>query len=346
MDPWTKAELEKVAKRLYPHRELNDMFKRFDNAGPTGGAITLNATKGMLNALLDGIDDISYKLCVVRRSDSERCQYIVGPISAFIRHRLLTQLWEWKEQDCVNMIEHFSHVPRAGGMRGLVLESLHQRRFAANIQIEAKPMFRSNNTRSRWHTTFGDFLAKPALGKAQEEALNGGPPPICLSIVPSGSRTYNHSELNIKIEESVYYVPLAANEVAIDSLPVEYSTVVGVNHGLLATLKRFSNLPPPANWHYIFVVPEDCTTFSCPHDVNGFLADHVPDVREDTNNPLCGGDDAEVFVEEGEAEQLAFTDAGRLAWELTLAFPSIISFFMYRWWGVGSVGRGGFGGLG
>ncbi|KAF8516345.1 hypothetical protein JB92DRAFT_2260603 [Gautieria morchelliformis] len=301
------------AKRLYPHRELNDMFKRFDNAGPSArqcldlspteiqrfyaqreGVITLNATKGMLNALLDGIDNISHKLCVVHRSDSERCHYIIRPISSFIRHRLLTQLWEWKEQDRVDMIERFSHVPRAGGMRGLVFESLHQHRFSANIQIEAKPMFRSNNTRSRWHATFGDFLANPVLGIAQEEALNGGPPPICLSIVPSGSRAYNHSEPNIEIEENVYYVPLAANEVAIDSFIVhakhlymfQFTSGIqhGVNHSLLATLKRFSNLPPPANWHYIFVVPEDSTTFSCPCDVNGFLADHVPYVAQVGNS--------------------------------------------------------------
>ncbi|KAF8523806.1 hypothetical protein JB92DRAFT_2827192 [Gautieria morchelliformis] len=151
-------------------------------------------------------------------------------------------------------------------------------------------MFRSNNTHSRWHTTFGDFSANPALGRAQEETLKAGPPPISLSIVPSGSWAFDHSEPNIEIEENIYFVPLTANEVGIDSFIVnaehlymfQFASGIqrSVNHGLLAALKRFSNLPPPVNWHYIFVVPEDSATFSCPHYVDGFLADHVPYIAQ------------------------------------------------------------------
>ncbi|KAF8523807.1 hypothetical protein JB92DRAFT_3140665 [Gautieria morchelliformis] len=162
MNPWTRAELEKVAG-LYC-RELIDIFKRFDNAGPSARLcleyspadidefyvgrekdINFHTPQHMLKAILDkkgglSLGDISRTLCVVHRSDSKDCRFIVEPISAFIRHRLLAQLWEWKEQDCVNMIEHFSRVQGAGGMRGLVVESLYQRQFIAKIQIEAKPI--------------------------------------------------------------------------------------------------------------------------------------------------------------------------------------------------------------
>ncbi|KAF8516356.1 hypothetical protein JB92DRAFT_3114213 [Gautieria morchelliformis] len=128
------------------------------------------------------------------------------------------------------------------------------------------------------------------FGKALGEALNAGHPPISLSVVPSHPQAYGHSEPKIVIEENIYYVPLTANQVAIDSFIVHaghlymFQFVSGsqqsVNHGLVAILAQFSNLPPAENQHYIFVVLKDCTKFSCPHSGNGFLADHGPYVAQ------------------------------------------------------------------
>lgn len=58
------------------------------------------------------------------------------------------------------MIERFSRVPGAGGMTGLLFESLYQQQFAKKIDIEAMSMFQTPNRRSRWHAAFGDFSAQ------------------------------------------------------------------------------------------------------------------------------------------------------------------------------------------
>ena len=102
---------------LYPGRTSEDISERFDNAGPSARHcleftsleitrfyadreewIKRGLNQSMIAALLDEkersrIGEISHRLCVVRRSDSDAWPYTVEPISAFIRHRLLSQLW-------------------------------------------------------------------------------------------------------------------------------------------------------------------------------------------------------------------------------------------------------------
>jgi hypothetical protein len=303
---------------LYPDRKFENISERFDNAGPSArlcleytstqitrfyaarnAGIKWDTTQRVIAALLNEneqrlrIGDISHQLCVVRRSDSETSPFTVEPISAFVRHRLLAQLWRWKEQDRVDMIERFSRIPGAGGMTGILFESQYQHRFAEKIGIAAAPMFRTSNPRSRWHAAFGDFSASPMLHKAREEASSAVPPPvpISLSISPSESRIYDSGPL--AIEENVYYVPLSENEVAIDSFIVHAGHLYlfqfasgphhGVNRGLLTTLARFSGLPAAENQHIIFVVPKRLARFNCPHSNDGFLRDHVPYVAQIDN---------------------------------------------------------------
>ena len=304
---------------LYPDRTSEDISRRFNNAGPSARfclkystseiiqfyatrdvGITLDTPQHLVAALLDEKDqllrigDISHRLCVVRRSNLETSPFIVEPISAFIRHRLLTQLWEWKEQDRIDMIERFSRIPGAGGVRGVLFESLYQYRFAKKILLVAAPMFRTNNARSRWHAAFGDFSAFPMLRKAREKALSAVPPPmrISLSVLPLQPRTYKHNQ-PLTIEENIYYVPLSDNEVAVDSFIVHAGhlylfqfasgTEHSVNLGLMTTLAQFSGLPAADNWHFIFVVPKYLTAFDRPHSNDGFLRDHVPYVAQIDN---------------------------------------------------------------
>jgi hypothetical protein len=304
---------------LYPERKAEEISERFDNAGPSArlcleftsedisqfyavrdAKIKWDTAQRLVAALLDEnherlrISDISHQICVVRRSASGPLPFTVEPISAFIRHRLLAQVWEWTEQDRVAMIERFSRVPGAGGMTGVLFESHHQHRFAKEINIIAAPMFRTTNPRSRWHAAFGDFSASSILQKARDDASSTVPPPIhiSLSISPSESRVYDHSG-PLAIEENIYYVPLSENEVAIDSFIVHAGHLYlfqfasgpqhSVNRGLLTTLSRFSSLPVSENRHFIFVVPKHLTQFNCPHSNDGFLHDHVPYVVQIDN---------------------------------------------------------------
>lgn len=273
---------------LYPGLKLEDISKRFDNAGPTArfclekepgvmiefyadrdAAIDLGTPQHLVTALINDKQRLRIR-CVVRRSDSKTSSFTVEPISPFVRQRLPTQIWKWKTEDRLAMIQQFSRVPGTGGMTGLLFESHHHHRFIEKIDIVAAPMFRTRNLRSRWHAAFGDFSASPTLRKAQEEAMNTLPPPtpIHLSISPSKSLIYEHSG-QLSIEENVYYVPAVENEVAIDSFIVHAGHLYlfqfasgpehGVNRGLMTTLARFSGLPSIENLHFIFVVPKYLT---------------------------------------------------------------------------------------
>ncbi|KAF8797681.1 hypothetical protein BYT27DRAFT_7125029 [Phlegmacium glaucopus] len=316
MNPWTKAELEKAAT-LYLGCKLEDISERLDNAGPSArlclrysqaqildfyanrdASINFDTSRYMVTAFFNQdqqlrIGDVSHRLCVVRRSDSGSVPFILEPISAFIRHRLLTQLWYWEEQDRADMVKQFSRVPGTGGMIGLLFESHYQHEFAKKIDIFVTPMFRTADSRSRWHATFGDFSAAPMLYKACQEALSSTVHrPFSLSISPSVVRTYDRKS-EVVIEENIYYVPLADNEVAIDSFIITaghlylFQFASGPEHsvkrGLLATLNRFSCLPPVANQHFIFVVPKHLAKFACPHSDDGFLRDHIPYVAQVTD---------------------------------------------------------------
>jgi len=315
MNPWTRTELEKAAK-LFPKRKSEDISERFDNAGPSARhclafssleitefyanrdtKVKWDTTQRTVAALLGdeeehlGIGEISHRLCVVRRSDSEPSSYTIEPISAYVRHRLLSQLWLWEETDRLDMIKRFSRIPGAGGMTGVLFESEYQHRFVKKIDIVATPMFRTNNPRSRWHAAFGDFSASPMLRKAQDEVSSVILPPVSLSISPLRSWVYDSGPL--AIEENIYYVPLSENEVAIDSFIVHAGHLYlfqfasgpqhGVNRGLLTTLARFSGLPAAKNQYIIFVVPKRLTQFNCPHSNDSFLRDHVPYVAQIDN---------------------------------------------------------------
>jgi hypothetical protein len=296
--------------KIYPSRTSEDVLERFNNAGPSArlcleytpfkirefyavwdGSINLEKSQQMVTTFIGEedhrlrIDSMSHRLCVIRRSNLGISPFTVEPISTFIRQLLLNQLWMWYEENRLSMIDYFSRVPGAGGITGLLFESLYQYRFAGEIDIEAMPMFQTGNRHSRWHAAFGDFSANPTSQKAKEDALKAGLPPLCLSLQPEDALTHNFNS-QLVIEEDYYYMPLADNQVGIDSFIVHdghlylfqftSGTDYSVNDGLLTTLSRISPLPASENQHFIFVVPSDSPTFDCPNSEDGFLKNHVP----------------------------------------------------------------------
>lgn len=291
---------------LYPKQTQKVISERFDDAGPSArlcleyssdeiddfykirnSKLSFETSERFVTELLDEkseqlrINTISHRLCVVRRGKSKG-SFVVEPISATIRRRLLSQIWKWKKKDRIDMIRRFSRVPGAGGVVGVLFESLNQHNFSEQIDFVATPMFRTKNPRSRWHAMLGDFSASPLLRRAQEEAP---PITIALSISPKDIFTYEHAE-QLTIVEDTYYVPLSDTEVAIDSFIVHAGrlylfqftsgTKHDVNLGLSKTLTRFRGLPAPENQYFVFIVPERLTQFSCPHSSDGFLQTHVP----------------------------------------------------------------------
>jgi hypothetical protein len=307
---------------LYPELTPEEISKRFDNAGPSARhclaftpdeieafystrdlGIDVDTPQRLVSAVLDDkknalrIGEVSHRLCVVRREGQKPSSFTVGPISAVVRNLLLGQMRKWEDADSIDMIKRFSRVPAAGGMSGMLFESLYQNRFVKKIEIVARPMFRANS-RSCWHATFGDFSGRPILRPAHKKALNTAAHPISLSIVPSGLRTYGHHGPP-KIDEDVYYIPRAGNEVAIDSFIVHNGHLYlfqitgaskhGVNTALSKTLARYRQLPPSDKWHFIFVIPDELPAFQCPHTA-GFLDNHVPHVARVTVAPVAFSD--------------------------------------------------------
>jgi hypothetical protein len=301
---------------LYPLQDRTVIRERFHNAGPSAclclafdsveievfytsreerikKLLTVESFKKLINeseGLLMG--NVSHQICLVYRSDPHKMHsYTVDPITPFVSHQLRTQLWQLEENEVLNMLRWFSWVP-SGGMIGLLFEAHFQRAFAKGIELNAKPMFRASG--SRWHAKFGDFSARPRLQKAQSEAASNMDSDISLHITPTRMFAYDHMDKRLHerltIEEGIYYVPLADNGVAIDSLILHErylylfqfsgSLKADIRLGLQDILNQFSGLPPQANWCFIFVVPQGHTSFHCAHSDEGFLKDHVPYIAQ------------------------------------------------------------------
>jgi hypothetical protein len=304
--------------RLYPLRELTDIRERFHNAGPSArlclelNPVTIERfyqtrdariqkmeTPELFEKVINSsetllMDDVSHQICLVYRSDPHSMHYYtVDPITQSVGHQLRTQLWKLEENEVLKMLQRFSRVP-TGGMTGLLFEAHFQRAFTKCIVLNAQPMFRASVGVSRWHAKFGDFSGNPRLRKSHSDAMNNMDPDVSLDMIPTRTFTYNHKGKKpyeqLSIEEGVYYVPLADNEVAMDSLILHDKRLYlfqfsggskhDINIGLEEALTQFCGLPPQANWVFIFIVPQHLTSFSCPHSDEGFLKDHVPYIAQ------------------------------------------------------------------
>lgn len=308
-------------KELHRHLTFEEISLRFENAGPSARRclrspqkeidtyydqrnkmIESDTPKKLVATLLDesrklSIGEASHQICVVRRRDSGIPEFIIEPISAYVRRRLLSRLWLSNQECRIEMLELFRKVPGASGMTGTIFEALHQFQFADKIEILAKPMFRNPLDRhSRWHPLFGDFSEAPEIQKAREDVLKSpNLPDLHISISPSRSQPYCHDE-ELAIEENVYYVPLSENQVAIDSFVMNagnlylfqftHGSTHSVNCRLSATLDKFSGLPDSKDqWHFIFIVPTDLPKFACPHSTVGFLSEHTPYIAQVSRAP-------------------------------------------------------------
>ncbi|KAF8518633.1 hypothetical protein BU17DRAFT_90687 [Hysterangium stoloniferum] len=312
MDPWTLEEIEK-ASELYPNRDLDDIRERFYNAGPSprlcfeydlididdfyrDRTVWINAsTAHSLAKLIDDsgqlrMDEVSHSICVIKRPNRSNLRaYVICPVTLTVRRELRTQVVRFKEKQILDLLQRFSRVPTAGGMTGAFFEAYIQQAFTKKIEFHAYPMFRTSNTRSRWHAIFGNFSTNPQLQKVHSDALRNMGSSVSLIVSPKRIFVYPNTEEHNKklpIEEDVYYILKADNAVGIDALIVHsgylylFQFTGGSMHciksGLEGIHDQFTGLPHQRNWRFIFIVPKGLASFACPYSNTGFLRDHLP----------------------------------------------------------------------
>jgi hypothetical protein len=231
------------------------------------------------------MDQFSHEICIIRRSNHNKMHsYTVDPATDFVHRQLRIQLRKLKENEVLDLFRQFSRVPN-GGMTGLLFEAHFQKIFAKSVDIDAKPMFRSPAKNSRWHSTFGDFSAHPSLRKAHGKVTHSSLP-LCITPVGTTEYAIKGPDEQYVIKEDWYYIPLADNEEAIDSLILHdgylylfqftTSSSHDIKPGLQDFLSRFAGLQPHYHWRFIFIIPDNLRSFSCPHSDKGFLLDQIP----------------------------------------------------------------------
>lgn len=305
---------------LYPDRNPDEVIERFNEAGPSArlclefSSTDLKRFYGSRTDIIDtmtvtkferllqnvkglSMDHVSHKIAAILRENPDEMEtYVVHPVSEYVYYQLRNRIYEWDAPETIRLLKRFSRAPDARSMTGVLFEVHYHLDFAREIILDGKPMFRTDDPRSRWHGNFGDFSSNPKLLKAYElHKMDAG---ISLNIKPKTKIVYDDKvKKKIAIKKDVYYIPKKHNQCALDSFIVDggnlyfFQFTGGAEHliksGFEKELKEtFSGLPPSKNWYFFFVVPQELSKISCPHYENGFLDDHTPYTAKITVGPV------------------------------------------------------------
>ena len=233
----------------------------------------------------------SNKICLIRREnpDDPSSGIHVTPMTNFIGSQLFLFLRHVERREQVQLYRHFAFLPSSRGMTGKIFEAICQVRFRSKIHIELIPMVRLPDPpskkrkhsegsagvrrapRPQWYSSHSVLVDKE-LEKRCQEALRTK---SYLNIHPLRAEEYTENDLpRKKIMPDVYYIPTKGNQVALDSFIVHQFLLYiiqftgGQSHdikdGLLPFLNRCTGLPPPENWRFIFIIPDDVAVLKCP----------------------------------------------------------------------------------
>jgi len=238
------------------------------------------------------IDTESHTLLLVRRvprkdliranlnvSDGKEFSYGSSePITHAVKLELRNQLRKETRAAQIKLYKSLENVEGTRRIAGLVFESLAQSILEKKIALELVPMVKRESGESgqgkklpRWHSDHGDG-ANPLSGRL-------------IDIKPVGTFVYPRSKLD-EIEDMVYHVPEAQNQVPFDSFILAdqklyiFQFSIGSDHPIKNGIVPFfsqRSLPPREDWHFVFVVPPGPRSeISCPQprdsDLNAFLS--------------------------------------------------------------------------
>ncbi|KAF8344462.1 hypothetical protein F5887DRAFT_971369 [Amanita rubescens] len=293
MNPWTRAEIEYAIKFLFSNQKLHDVLVRYDSLGPTArfcfeltsdevtghnsdrdNAINETSPDLLKKFFSDSsrlsLDALSHKICLIRRRPGPALgdrRITTDLISVTVEQRVVQRLEEFSDDQLLDMWNNFLKFGDARGMTGPIFEVFVHRRFRTRVYLDATPMFRSNRANFRWHASFSTKRPHSATvhGVAQQD--------FSLQVDVGNTFVYD-TTMTLSIRPDVYYVPRSGQQVALDSFILHggylnvFQCTGGKDHdikgGLYDFLASCSGLPPRTNWRFVFVVPDDLVSFSCP----------------------------------------------------------------------------------
>ena len=227
------------------------------------------------------LDDFSHEICLIRRMRGSALgggRVATDLISVGVVQQIVQRLEKFSTDQLLDMWTNLSKFGDARRMTGSIVEVFVHRRFRTGIYLNARPMVRSDCANSRWHASFSTKRPQSAtvLGVAQEF--------FSLHVNVQGNTSiYDTTTRQICILPDVYYVPRSGQQVALDSFILHggYLNVFqctgrhdrGIKSGLIDFLASCSGLPPRTNWRFVFIIPEDLVSFSCPASSNPAVKD-------------------------------------------------------------------------
>ncbi len=277
------------------------MFRRYDSLGPTPrfcfcltpdevtGHISdrdhaINRTSPDLRMFFSdssrlSLDALSHIICLIRRMPGsalgDRC-VTTDLISVEVKQQAVQRLEEFSDDQLLDMWTNFSKFGDAWGMTGPIFEVFIHQRFRTHIDLDTTPMVQSTRANSRWHALFSTKRPQSATvhGMAKQD--------FSLQVDVGNTFVYD-TTTTLSIRPDVYYVPRSGQQVALDSFILHggylnvFQCTGGHGHdikgGLYDFLASCSGLPPRTNWRFVFVVPEDLVSFSCPGQSDSVVKD-------------------------------------------------------------------------
>ena len=288
------SPLQYSANILHPNQGLHDVLQRYDSLGPTAHfcfdltcdevtrhisdrdrAIYRTSPDDLKKLFFDSsrlsLDTLSHKICQVRRMQGSALGdggFTTEFMSTAVRQKVVQRLEQFSDEQLLDMWTIFSKFGDARGMTGPIFEALVHRRFKRCINLDATPMFRSNRVNSRWHASFSTKRPSSATdyGVARQN--------FSLQVDVGTTHVYYDTTTTLIIQPDVYYLPRSGQQVALDSFILNggylniFQCTGGQAHDIKGGIGDFlascSGLPPPTMWRFLFVVPDDLDSFSCP----------------------------------------------------------------------------------
>ena len=199
------------------------------------------------------------------------------PITHVVKMELRNQFRKESRAAQIQLYRRLVNVEGTRRIAGLVFESLAQSMLEKKITLMLVPIVKRESGGSgqgkklpRWHSNHGDG-AEPSSVRL-------------IDISPAGTFVYPGSSLD-QIEDMVYHVPEAQNQVAFDSFILAgqklyiFQFSIASDHPIKKGIIHFfrqGSLPRRADWHFVFVVPPGLRSeISCPQprdsDLKGLL---------------------------------------------------------------------------
>jgi hypothetical protein len=283
-------------KNIYLTKRIDDALQSYDRLGPTARFCFEMTPDQVANHISDREKSIAktspslfkdhfsngaemsyntflHKICLIRRLQGSQLGYgrfTTELITGEVQQQVVQRLAEFNIDQLLDIWTHFSKFGDAQGVTGSIFEAFVHRHFRTRIDVDASPMVRLKRRNARWHASFNTNQPHPTV-----QAFS-------LHIDVSNTFIYNNTT-TLHIRPDIYYIPRSGQHVALDSFILHggylyvFQCTGGYKHdikdGLVNFLASCSGLPPRTNWHFVFVLPDDLDSFSCPASNNSIIKD-------------------------------------------------------------------------